>query len=199
MRCRSEIRCRSGCVSNPSVDAFRMNYCFITEQHQPAAETSLLPDDFPLELAFSSGAGAWATGLTLNRDGTFTGGYRDSNMGEIGNGYPNGTVFYCNFEGSFEIVGQVDEYTYSLRLVELVQNDVPGTERIEDGVRYVATEPYGLEDGTEFLLYLPGTPHELLTEDFQSWNLEMLYGGETDALSGYGLRNVAIGYGFFGK
>ena len=45
-------------------------------------EVAVLPDALPLDLTFASGAGAWCTGLTLERDGSFTGVYHDSGMGD---------------------------------------------------------------------------------------------------------------------
>ena len=170
----------------------------IVEQDQAEAEIMLLPDELPRDFVFCSGAGAWSTELTLNRDGTFSGMHHDSDMGSTGEGYPNGTVYICRFEGRFEVVDQIDEYTYSLRLAELTMSETPGTEKIVEGVRHIAAEPYGLESGTDFLLYLPGTPYELLTEDFLFWQLwrgDM--GNEKNSLSGYAIRNVATEYGFF--
>ena len=38
----------------------------------PKSEVSL-PDDFPMDLEFSSGVGGWGTSLTLERDGTVSG------------------------------------------------------------------------------------------------------------------------------
>lgn len=37
---------------------------------------------------FSSGAGAWGTELHIRADGSFSGQYQDSNMGETGEGHP---------------------------------------------------------------------------------------------------------------
>ena len=182
----------SGCGS----DATEENN--VVEQDQAATEIMLLPDELPRDFTFCSGAGAWSTELTLNRDGTFSGMHHDSDMGSTGEGYPNGTVYTCRFEGRFKVEGQIDEYTYSLRLVELATDEIPDTEQVKDGVRYIAAEPYGLESETDFLLYLPGTPYELLTEDFLFWRLWMGdLDGEKDCLSGYAIRNVATEYGFF--
>lgn len=50
---------------------------------------------------FSSGAGAWGTYFYLEKDGTFTGRFHDSEMGETGDGYPNGTVYISEFSGKF--------------------------------------------------------------------------------------------------
>ena len=55
-----------------------------------------LPDVFPLEFVFSSGAGAWRTAIVLNQDGSFNGAYLDSDMGDRGNDYPKGTHYICD-------------------------------------------------------------------------------------------------------
>ena len=62
-----------------------------------------LADSLPIDLEFSSGAGAWGTGLTLAADGSFSGEYHDSDMGDSGDDYPDGTVYLCNFPGSLRI------------------------------------------------------------------------------------------------
>jgi hypothetical protein len=55
-----------------------------------------------------------------------------------------------------------------------------------------------MEDGDEFILYLPDTPIDGLDEGFLSWwpgryALE----GQPETLEMYGLYNVKMGYGFF--
>ena len=158
-----------------------------------------LPDDFPMDLEFSSGVGGWGTSLTLERDGTFSGQFHDSDMGAIGEDYPNGTVYLCHFSGRFLNIEKVDEYSYSLRLAELDSDYEAGKEWIENGTKNISSEPYGMEDGDEFILYLPDTPTDGLDEEFLSWwpgryALE----GQPETLEMYGLYNVKMGYGFFG-
>lgn len=70
----------------------------------PAAEEEEIPGRTPLPLTFvfSSGAGGWFTELELQPDGSFTGSYHDSEMGEFAEDYPNGTVYVCEFSGRFE-------------------------------------------------------------------------------------------------
>ena len=139
-------------------------------------EVAVLPDALPLDLTFASGAGAWCTGLTLERDGSFTGVYHDSEMGDQGEGYPNGSCYISTFSGGFGDIRQVDDHTWAMTLKELTVQETPGEEWIEDGVRYIASEAYGLDEGTEFLLYSPKTPTEGLNEEFltwrPSWNVE---------------------------
>ena len=160
-----------------------------------------LPETEPevqmLELFFSSGAGAWSTEITLQPDGSFTGFYSDADMGSSGEGYPNGTVYLCGFEGEFSEKVPRDEYSWSMTLESLTHDYEEGKEWIEDGVRYVSSEPYGMEQGTEFVLYRPETPSEGLNEEFWSW-WPFRGNDSPETLELYGLWNVEMGYGFFG-
>lgn len=161
-------------------------------------EEPALPDIFPLDFTFSSGAGAWRTVVTLNRDGTFQGSYSDSEMGESGEGYPNGSVYVCEFQGRFDPIRAVDANTYSLTLAELSSAEDEGETWIADGIRYVASIPYGMETGTDFLLCMPETPLETLSEEFLSWwpgRYES--GGGQTTLGCCGLCSLEAGYGFF--
>ena len=56
---------------------------------------------------FSSGVGGWATELKVYADGTFEGHYYDSDMGDTGDDYPNGTQYDCRFKGKFSTPEQV--------------------------------------------------------------------------------------------
>ena len=128
-------------------------------------------------------------------DGT---GIHDSDMGAIGEDYPNGTVYLCHFSGRFSDIEKVDEYSYSMTLSELNCDDEGGEEWIEDGICYVPAAPYGMEDGETFVLYLPDTPTDGLDEDFLSW-WPGCYApeGAPETLERYGLLNAQMGYGFF--
>lgn len=159
-----------------------------------------LPIGDTLHLVFASGAGAWGTELELNKDGTFNGLYHDSNMGETGEGYPGGTVYFCSFSGKFDHIKQIDGYTYAMTLSELNSEYPADWKQIEDDILYISSEPYGIEDGKEFLFYTPEVPVNALSEDFLSWCMAL---GSPDnegngMLSYYGLYNQKMGYGFFG-
>ena len=80
---------------------------------------------------FLSGAGAWSTELVVSPDGSFTGYYHDTDMGDSGIGYPNGTRYECDFSGTFALVEQSDEFTYILRLTSLALKEEPGKERVQ--------------------------------------------------------------------
>ncbi len=160
--------------------------------------TAELPITQPLELVFSSGAGGWGTSMTLNSDGSFEGSYRDSEMGIVGDGYPNGTAYICEFSGKFDNIKQIDDTTYSFTLKKITTKNTEGEEWIENNIRYIAADPYGLENGTEFLFYLPQTPVNTLTEEFIQWGYGSVgVDSSQETLDCYGLYNKEMGYGFF--
>ena len=122
-----------------------------------------------MDWCFTSGAGGWSTDMNILPDGTFLGTYHDSEMGDIGDGYPDGTVYGCSFHGQMSLTEQVDENTWKIRIDQLAEDEGQVPEAIEDGIRYVTTGVYGLSEGDEMLLYKPGTPISVLSEDMQFW------------------------------
>ena len=118
---------------------------------------------------FSSGVGAWSTELTVGENGSFTGSFHDSEMGETGENYPDGTLYGCSFHGQFSDPEPVDEHAWTVNLsVEQDEGQVP--EAIEDGIRYVTAAPYGLEKAQAVTVFLPGTPVDRLPEGFMIWS-----------------------------
>lgn len=120
-----------------------------------------------LEWFFASGAGGWSTDLRIAEDGSFSGEFHDSEMGEAADDYPYGTVYCCSFTGQMTFVEYVDEHTWKLRVDRLVADEA--VEAIDDGIRYVPTEPYGIIEGDEMLLYLPGTSIDAFTDEMRIW------------------------------
>ena len=144
---------------------------------------------------FSSGAGAWGTELTMGENGAFTGNYHDSEMGETGEGYPDGTVYGCMFHGLLTDPQPVDEYTWTVRVsVALDEGQVP--EAIEDGIRYVTSPPYGLEKAEKVTVFLPGTPVEHLPEAFIPWSHLLETDPEAKELPCYAVWSEADEAGF---
>ena len=144
---------------------------------------------------FSSGAGAWDTELIIEEDGSFTGSFHDSEMGETGEGYPNGTVYGCLFHGRLSDPAPVDEYTWTAKLsVEQDEGQVP--ESIEDGIRYVTAVPYGLEKGQAVRIFLPGTPVSTLPEGFIPWSHLQQIDPDADTIPYYAIWNEADEAGF---
>lgn len=152
----------------------------------------------PLELVLASGAGAWGTSITLYPDGSFQGRYEDSES-IAAESYPRGTSYTCRFSGKFDEITKTGEYAFSLHLAELnVETEVDRV-WIEDEVRYIGAGPLGMEEGKEFIFYLPGVPIEELDEAFATWSPDyyLWRDGGIKNLSAYGLYNVEEGYGFF--
>ena len=149
---------------------------------------------------FASGAGGWWTSLTFGPDGTFTGSFHDSNMGDTGDGYPNGTMYVCNFSGSFSDAAQVDGFTWAIRLSEVSLERTPGETEIIDGVLHIYADPYGLDNGELFYIYLPGRPTADLPEQYMLWvSMPLVWGKDNtpSALPFWGMYNVGGEMGFF--
>lgn len=152
-----------------------------------------------IEFYFSSGAGAWGTELHISPDGSFSGNHHDSNMGETGEGYPNGSEYCCDFTGRFSPLKKINAHTYSLRIEDLQYAKTPGTEEIREGVRYAYTTAFGLTKTEEMVLYLPGTPLEEIPEGFRDWLwFTTLFSYKGTVLPHYGLYNPEGEYGFTG-
>ncbi len=142
------------------------------EQDEPG-EFSLYEEMSLWEYHFSSGAGAWDTTVTVSPDGSFRGHYHDSDMGDAGSDYPDGTCYISDFSGKFTGYSETEPYTYKLEIGSLETEREPKTEEIRDGIRYVYAEAFGfdgLADGTsELYVYLPGRSTEGLSDEFWEW------------------------------
>lgn len=145
---------------------------------------------------FSSGAGAWSTGLYIYEDGSFEGLYSDADMGSNGDGYPDGTVYSCEFSGNFDKnIEVIDEYTVKVTLDSMEYANPAGTEEIADNVKYVYSDAYGLAGADSFYIYLPGKPISELDESVLSW-ISMAEPGD-DTLSFYVFYNEDEGDAFY--
>lgn len=148
-------------------------------------------DIFPRSFAFGSGSGGWGTELDVAEDGTFSGYYQDMDMG----GDPPTTSF-CRFTGRFSKPEKINEYTYSVRM-EVLKKEKAEEWTDKDGMHWIPSIAYGLEDGDEFLIYLPGAPIESLPEYFVQWSAHGYDSWDNETLTGYGLYNVKEQYGWF--
>lgn len=126
---------------------------------------------------FSSGAGAWATTMTVQPDGTFTGSYHDMDMGDTGMGYANGTEYTCTFSGKLCQPVQVDTLRYEMVVEHLEWEQLPDTVEFADGVRYISTLPFGLTLGDTLTLYQSGASVALMTDNEISWVSDSLDNG----------------------
>lgn len=118
---------------------------------------------------FCSGAGGWSTDFEIEKDGSFKGSYHDSDMGDTGDDYENGTMYLCGFSGKFTDLTKINDYTYQMKMENLTYDETPGKEEIADGVKYIYTDVYGLEGTDTFKVYLPGAPVRDLSEDVYFW------------------------------
>ena len=149
------------------------------------------------QFVYSSGAGAWQTKLNINEDGTFKGYYSDSDMGDTGEGYPNGINYSSTFEGEFTTPKRVDDYTYSMSIEAIKLENEVGSEEIIDGTKYIYSEPYGLDDAKEIYIYTTQAPLKELPEGFRSWISYMeLSDMKDEYLPFYGLYNKETESGF---
>ena len=120
-----------------------------------------------LDWSFSSGVGGWSTDLHIQADGSFSGEYHDSEMGETGKDYPEGTLYHCSFHGQLSLGEQLDENSWKIRIDKLETEEAK--EEILDNIRFVPSVPYGLSEGDEMILYKPGTPMSVFTEEMVIW------------------------------
>ncbi len=147
------------------------------------------------EFWFGSGAGAWCTVLRVDKDGNFKGNYHDSNLGDAGDDYPNGTCYWSDFSGKFTIPKKINDYTWSVKVESIEVANEPGTEAIIDDIKYIYSEPYGLDNAGEILFYEPGAPVERLPESYINW-MTIYDEFEDGKLPFYGIYNVNAEEGF---
>ena len=143
-----------------------------------------------LEFVFASGAGGWGTYLTLQPDGSFTGDYSDSGMD---------TCYECKFEGRFTDIQQISDYCWAMKLGDVTIEKEEGTTWTENGIHYIAAGPHGVSGGTDFLLYAPGTPVDLIPAECRNWwpDAYRWRNGEINMLNGWSLCNLNEGTAFF--
>lgn len=167
-----------------------------TETGTQQADTVQLPiGEEGLDMSFNSGAGGWSTELHLCADGSFTGEYHDSDMGDIGEGYPNGTVYVSSFSGNFTDLQKIDDTTYKMTLGGWEQ--IPVDTGIIDGILYVQSDAVGIKGGEEFCFYTPEAVTAQFSEEYLSWWPGRYSDPAPDTLTVYGLRNVNEETGFF--
>ncbi len=194
MFCLNLCSCSSNDImtENKADETITINGFTITEK------TSTFPEEFAKKYIYSSGIGAWWTQIKVNKDGTFSGNYRNGDWGDSGDGY-DCTKYQCDFQGKFEMVGKIDEYSYLVKLSDLSVTETEGKEWIVDRVRYVTSQPYGIEDSEHFVFYTPETPIKDLDEDFLFWWPLIFKEEPPETLQCYGIYNIDVGVGFISE
>ena len=146
----------------------------------------------PHDYTFSSGAGAWATELNLNDDGSFTGVFHDWDGTNSMDDSDYSQVYTCTFTGRFGNPRKIDGYSYSITLEELDYETGDPYKSDTDRMWYIPSYPYGLTDCSTFIVYLPGAPASSLTDEIIYWT----HMGDAEALGGYAIYNTAEEYTF---
>lgn len=144
---------------------------------------------------FSSGVGAWMTTMTIERDGSFSGEYHDSDMGDQAESYKNGTVYLSRFTGQFTDLEKVDDYTYHFKMDKIRYRYEPGTEEYMDDFRFIYSTAYGLDNGENFYIHCPGKDMSELSEDVNGWIRMAAQNKQT--LEFYVLENREQGQAFY--
>lgn len=142
----------------------------------------------PEHYMFLSGAGAWRTNLWLKDDGSFHGEYFDSDMGVH-------QYYFCNFDGQFAAPVRLNEYSWSLKIETMETNHELNGGVADEQAEYIESEPYGIANTQELILYLPKTSLTLLPEECIPWL--HLHEGDTEIPADrYVLYNATEGYAF---
>lgn len=145
--------------------------------------------------SFGSGVGAWGTVMKVNKDGTFSGSYHDSDMGATGDGYPYGSRAESNFTGKFKSAKKNSDGTYTLQCdaSAFKIDGTVGESHIEDQIKVTISEPYGMEPCNEFTLYTDGTDLSTFSDAMKTWSNGYPIGNDVDTLNGKALLNVTSG------
>ena len=168
----------------------------VLEVSEPEQVNTLFDKMKDYRFFFASGAGGWSTWLMVQEDGTFSGEYSDSEMGSIGEDYPYGSYYYCEFKGVFSEPVMINDYTYSVKVQDISTTQTPDTEEIIEGIRYCYSKPFGIDGAEELLIYLPGAPISELPEEYMNWVRSAIMDPETEELPFYGLYNEIEQNGF---
>ena len=178
-------------------DSIQLEHTAQSEQEPEEQQTTQFgfTDLSKRRFEFCSGAGAWSEEFTIEKDGYVTGKFHDADMGDVGEGYADGTFYCCSYSGHFTELIKVNEYTYRMTLSDISYKEEVDTEGIVDNVRYIYTESSFLQPGDTVSIYLPGAPVEVFSEDTWIW-LSMANEGEKE-LSVISLVNDRSGYGVY--
>lgn len=138
-----------------------------SEPEQTQNVWEMTPDFFE----YTTGMGRVTT-VTVSADGHFNGISKES-VYDIGEDYPDGTVYICEFTGNFTDTVRLNENVYSMTVSLLTNEHEVGETYIENGKRYVCVAPYGIEEGITYYLYMPGA--DIPSEDAEALGYTDLY------------------------
>ncbi len=189
-----------GCGSEASDEVKEITAEKIVTSEASVEERETAEDSFTFacladrQFEFSSGAGGWSEAFTIEKDGYFTGNYHDSDMGDTGEGYSQGTFYSSAYSGHFTELTKINEYTYQMKLADISYKEKESKEEIIDNTRYIYTESYCLGGTDTFTIYLPGTPLSEISQEAYSWlsmmnesDQELTMMAIVDETNGYGI------------
>ena len=141
--------------------------------------------------------GDYPTWFYVSSNGSFTGGYKDLNLENTGEEYPDGTIDLCNFDGKFAEPKKINAYTYSLEVSTMTYEEHIGSHIKKDDLYYYYVPPMGLYDLEELVLYTPGAPlRELPVAFLESVGYQALSLEKDATLPFYAIYNVKEEKGF---
>lgn len=132
----------------------------------------LLPFEESLSFILSNGVGNWETTLVLDNEGGIYGDFHDLNMGEVGEGYENGTYYWNEYWGYSDGIEKVNDYSYKFVLKDVATSQPGDVEEIddEDSMKFKTTYNIeGVVDESEYILYLPNTPILEMPKEALTW------------------------------
>ena len=148
--------------------------------------------DMPANYVFTSGAGAWRTVLSIKTDGSFDGVFSDSEAAAK-------EIYFSTFEGQFGKPTKINEYSFVMPIEKLIVTNDLGKVPSVDGYKYIPSDPYGLENAKEMIIYLPGTPLSEIPENCVEWLQRLGHAdGTTIPNNLYVLYNAVEGDAFVG-
>ena len=136
------------------------------------SEKVLLPFENGLTFILNSGTGNWETTIVLDNEGGIYGDFHDLNMGEVGEGYENGTYYWNEFWGYSDNIEKVNDYSYKFILKDVATSQPGDVEELDDEDSMLFKTTYNIEgvvDESEYILYLPNTPVMELPEESLFW------------------------------
>ncbi len=119
-----------------------------------------------LNMFYSSGAGAWSTGITVSKNGSFTGNFHDSDAD---------VMYSSEFKGKFTKIKKAAANKYTMKLTTLKYTNKVETEK-KDGYKIEHTHnAYGIKKGKTYTLYCPGFNASKLPKQVKEWTKILSY------------------------
>lgn len=138
------------------------------QTNKPKQQKTIFQQIAGRDFWFTSGAGGWRTVMTINEDGTFSGKFTDSDMGDSGTDYPKGSMKISEFTGRLDNVQKASATAYTMTVSQL-DYDPANVTTIVDGVREITAEPYGIGLNDAITIYLPGQDVDRNDATYRMW------------------------------